>query len=63
MQVIVQGIKMDLDNRLSDKEKDFIDRMAKKGFLMTYYQQEDKGEGGSIGGFNVSFKNLIKLKK
>ena len=62
MIVVIQGIKMEFDKKLTKEEKDFLDYMGKRGFIFTYYQAEDKNAGGSIGGFKVDVKNLLKIK-
>jgi len=62
MTVVIQGIKMEFDKKLTKEEKDFLDYMSKRGFIFTYYQAEDKNAGGSIGGFKVNIKNLLKFK-
>jgi hypothetical protein len=53
---------MEFDKKLTKEEKDFLDYMGKRGFIFTYYQAEDKNAGGSIGGFKVDVKNLLKIK-
>lgn len=62
MKVIIQGIKMEMDKKLTPAEKTFVDYMEKRGFLLTYYQGEDKNAVGSIKDFQVSLKDLFKIK-
>jgi hypothetical protein len=62
MKVIIQGIKMEMDKKLTPAEKEFVDYMEKRGFLLTYYQGEDKNTGGSIKDFKVALKDLFKIK-
>lgn len=62
--VVVQGIKMKLEKRITSAEKVFLDKIKKKGFLLTYYQAEDveKNTGGCLKDFKVTLKNnSIKL--
>lgn len=62
MTVVIQGIKMELDKKLTPAEKGFVDFMEKRGFLFSYYQAEDKNSGGSIKDFKVAIKDLFKIK-
>ena len=62
MIVVIQGIKMELDKKLTPAEKEFVDYMEKRGFIFTYYQAEDKNAVGSIKDFKVALKDLLKIK-
>lgn len=62
MIVVVQGIKMEMDKKLTPEEKEFVDYMGKRGFIFTYYQAEDKNVGGSIKDFKLTLKDLFKIK-
>lgn len=62
MQLIIQGIKMEFDKKLTKEEKDFVEYMAKRGFIMTYYQSEDTNTKGSLKDFKVELKDLISFK-
>ena len=62
MIVVIQGIKMEFDKKLTKEEQSFLEYMSKRGFIFTYYQAEDKNSGGSIGGFKVDVKNLLKIR-
>lgn len=64
MQVIIQGIKLELKKDLTATEKNFLKTMQEKGFVLTYYQTEDKHikEGGSIKELTVSLKEISNLK-
>jgi hypothetical protein len=64
MQVILQGIKMELDLKVSKEEQKFLEKMQKKGFLLTYYQGEDKEgakDNGSIKEISLKLKSKIKI--
>jgi len=62
MTVVIQGIKMEFDKKLTPEERGFLDFMSKRGFIFTYYPAEDKNAGGSVDGFKVAIKNLLKIK-
>ena len=64
MRVIFNGVKAELKNNVSESEKKFLERMEKRGFILTYYPQQDTHakEGTSIKDVSIELKSLKNVK-
>ena len=64
MQIVFNSVKMELKKELTPTEKAFVENMREKGFIFTYYPNEDSHskEGGSIKEFSITLKGTNKIK-
>ena len=61
MKIVFNGVKMELDMTVTKEQKEFLNKMRRKGLILTYYPADDSTKGKCIQDVTMKIDSGIKL--